>query len=55
MVADYKIMLWTDVYLNRVCAKVYKIKVFKVYLEIEQWRLAKANLLGMTACMVAEM
>ena len=23
-------MLWTDVYLNRVCAKVYKIKVFKV-------------------------
>ena len=43
-------MLWTDVYLNRVCAKVYKIKVFKVYLEIEQWRLAKANLLGMTAC-----
>ena len=43
-------MLWTDVYLNRVCAKVYKIKVFKVYLEIEQWRLAKGNLLGMTAC-----
>ena len=23
-------MLWTDVYLNCVCAKVYKIKVFKV-------------------------
>ena len=23
-------MLWTDVYLNRVCAKVYKIKVLKV-------------------------
>ena len=23
-------MLWTDVYLNRVCAKVDKIKVFKV-------------------------
>ena len=22
--------LWTDVYLNRVCPKVYKIKVFKV-------------------------
>ena len=22
--------LWTDVYLNRVCEKVYKIKVFKV-------------------------
>ena len=21
---------WTDVYLNRVCAKVYKIKIFKV-------------------------
>ena len=38
-----------DVYLNRVCAKVYKIKVFKVGLEIEQWRLGKANLLGMTA------
>ena len=43
-------MLWTDVYLNRVCAKVYKIKVFKVELEIEQWRQGKANLLGMTAC-----
>ena len=47
-------MLWTDVYLNRVCAKVYKIKVFKVWLEIEQWTLGKAigkaNLLGMTAC-----
>ena len=23
-------MLWTDIYLNRVCAKVYEIKVFKV-------------------------
>ena len=23
-------MLWTDIYLNRVCAKVCKIKVFKV-------------------------
>ena len=43
-------MLWTDIYLNRVCAKVYEIRVFKVYLEIEQWRLGKANLLGMTAC-----
>ena len=43
-------MLWTDIYFNRVCAKVYEIIVFKVYLEIEQWRLGKANLLGMTAC-----
>ena len=43
-------MLWTDIYLNRVCAKVYEIRVFKVYLEIEQWRLRKANLMGMTAC-----
>ena len=43
-------MLWTDIYLNRVCAKVYEIRVFKVYLEIEQWRLGKANLLKMTAC-----
>ena len=43
-------LLWTDIYLNRVCAKVYEIRVFKVYLEIEQWRLGKANLLGMTAC-----
>ena len=42
-------MLWTDIYLNRVCAKVYEIRVFKVYLEIQQWRLGKANLLGMTA------
>ena len=42
-------MLWTDIYLNRVCAKVYEIRVFKVYLEIEQWRQGKANLLGMTA------
>ena len=39
-------MLWTDIYLNRVCAKVYEIRVFKVYLEIEQWRLGKASLLG---------
>ena len=23
-------MLWTDIYLNRVCAKVYEIRVFKV-------------------------
>ena len=23
-------MLWTDIYLNRVCAKVYEIGVFKV-------------------------
>ena len=43
-------MLWTDIYLNRVCAKVYEIRVFKVYLEIEQRRLGKASLLGMTAC-----
>ena len=43
-------MLWTDIYLNRVCVKVYEIRVFKVYLEIKQWRLGKANLLGMTAC-----
>ena len=43
-------MLWTDIYLNRICAKVYEIRVFKVYLEIEHWRLGKANLLGMTAC-----
>ena len=42
-------MLWTDIYLNRVCAKVYDIRVFKVYLEIEHRRLGKANLLGMTA------
>ena len=26
------------------------MRVFKVYLEMEQWRLGKANLLGMTAC-----
>ena len=43
-------LLWTDIYLNRVCAKVYEIRVFKVYLEIEQWRLRKANLMGMMAC-----
>ena len=43
-------MLWTDIYLNRVCAKVYEIRVFKVKLEIGQWRLGKANLLRMTAC-----
>ena len=43
-------LLWTDIYLNRVCAKVYEICVFKVYLEIEQSRLGKDNLLGMTAC-----
>ena len=43
-------MLWTDIYLTRVCAKGYEIRVFKVYLEIEQWRLGKASLLGMTAC-----
>ena len=43
-------MLWTDIYFNRVCAKVYEIIVFKVYLEIEQWRLGKAKLLGMTEC-----
>ena len=43
-------MLWTDIYLNRVCAKVYEIRVFKVYLEIEQWRLRKANLMGMAVC-----
>ena len=43
-------MLWTDIYFNRICAKVYEIRVFKVYLEIEQWRLGKANLFGMTAC-----
>ena len=45
--------LWsqiTNIYSNRVCAKVYEIRVFKVFLEIEQWRLGKANLLGMTAC-----
>ena len=36
-------LLWTD--LNRVSAKVYQIRW-----EIEQWRLGKANLLGMTAC-----
>ena len=29
VVADYK-MLWTDIYLNRVWAKVYEIRVFKV-------------------------
>ena len=23
-------MLWTDIYLNRVCAKVYEIRVFKL-------------------------
>ena len=23
-------MLWTDIYLNRVCVKVYEIRVFKV-------------------------
>ena len=23
-------MLWTDIYLNRVCTKVYEIRVFKV-------------------------
>ena len=28
----------------------YKIRVFKVLWEIEQWRLGKVNLLGMTAC-----
>ena len=39
-------MLWTDIYLNCVFAKVYEIRVIKVYLEIEQWRLGKANLLG---------
>ena len=43
-------LLWTDIYLNRVCVKVYEIRVFKVYLETEQWRLGTANLLGMTAC-----
>ena len=37
-------LLWTDIYLNRVCAKVYEICVFKVYLEIEQSRLGKDNL-----------
>ena len=31
-------------------SKVYEIRVFKVYLEIERWRLGKANLMGMTAC-----
>ena len=35
VVADYK-MLWTDICLNRVCAKVYEIRIFKVLLEIEQ-------------------
>ena len=39
-------MLWTDIYLNRVCAKVYEIRVFKVYLEIEQWRLGKGQFIG---------
>ena len=43
-------MLWTDIYWNGVCAKVYEIRVFKVELEIKQWRLRKANLLRMTAC-----
>ena len=28
---------------ERVCAKVYEIRIFKVLLEIEQWRLGKAN------------
>ena len=46
--------LWSQITnaldLNRVCAKVYEIRVFKVYLEIEQWRLRKVNLMGMTAC-----
>ena len=46
--------LWSQITnaldLNRVCAKVYEIRVFKVYLEIEQWRLGKVSLLGMTAC-----
>ena len=43
-------MLWADIYLNRVCAKVYEIRVFKVQLAIKQWRLRKANLLRITAC-----
>ena len=38
-------MLWTDNYWDRVCAKVYEIRVVKVLWEIEQWRLGKANLL----------
>ena len=46
--------LWSQITnaldLNRVCAKVYEIRVFKVYLEVEQWRLRKANLMGITAC-----
>ena len=40
-------MLWSDIYLNHVCAKSLRSKVS---LEIEQWRLVKANLLGMSGC-----
>ena len=39
-------LLWTD--LSSVCVKVHEIS--KLYWEIEQWRLGKANLLGMMAC-----
>ena len=40
--------LWTDI--ESCFSKVYEIRVFKVYWEIEQWRLGKANLLRMTTC-----
>ena len=44
-------MLWSDIYLNHVCVKVYQIWVSSIKSIIgEQWRLVKANLLGMAAC-----
>ena len=43
-------MLWTDTYFNRVRAKVYQILASSKNNWIKQWRLVKANVLGMTAC-----
>ena len=37
---------WTDIYLNRVLQRFMRSEL----LEIEQWRLVKSNLLGMTVC-----
>ena len=44
-------MLWSDIYLNHVCAKVYQIWVSSIKSIIgDRGRLVKASLLGMTAC-----
>ena len=45
-------MLWLDTYLIMFVRRFIRSEFLrlKVLLEIEQWRLVKANLLGMTAC-----